>query len=118
MIESKNATITSTMLGKEDHGIFTFVLHLDYGGSGQGAGTYALSYGGYDEKEKFVPYMGELLWRIMDTVGVRTWEDLRGEHIRVKADHCKVHAIGNFLRDKWLDFEEFFNAHMESNEQD
>lgn len=34
--ETKNARIESTMLGREDHGILTFMLHLSYGGSGHG----------------------------------------------------------------------------------
>lgn len=42
--ELRNAKIRHTMLGIEDHGIFTFVLDLDYGGSGQGAGMYCLDH--------------------------------------------------------------------------
>jgi hypothetical protein len=41
-IETKNAQIVDTMLGTEDHGIFSFSLNLDYGNSGQNAGGYAL----------------------------------------------------------------------------
>jgi len=36
-IEIKNAKITHTFLGFEDHDCFTFILELDYGGSVQGA---------------------------------------------------------------------------------
>ena len=42
MEEIKNAIITGTYLGIEDHGILTFWLYLDYGGSGQGFGGYQL----------------------------------------------------------------------------
>ena len=40
--EIVNARIRSTTLGVEDHGIFTAWLNLDYGGSGQGFGGWAL----------------------------------------------------------------------------
>lgn len=37
------ATVQESFLGQEDHGIFTWILTLDYGGSHQGAGTYSLN---------------------------------------------------------------------------
>ncbi|HMG44611.1 MAG TPA: hypothetical protein VK611_24975 [Acidimicrobiales bacterium] len=40
--EERIARIESTQLGPEDHGIFTAMVHLDYGGSAQGAGGYDL----------------------------------------------------------------------------
>lgn len=42
MVETKNAKITGTMLGIEDHGILTAMLYLDYGGTAQGFGGYQL----------------------------------------------------------------------------
>lgn len=36
-------TITRTKLGREDHGIFTFLLEFDFNGSVQGAGNLALN---------------------------------------------------------------------------
>lgn len=105
-IETKNARITSTFLGVEDHGIPTFTLFLDYGGTSQGAGDYSL--GGGDPR---VWGSCELLFRIMEVVGVDSWEALKGQHIRAKADRGKVYAIGNFLKDDWLDFEQFFLEH-------
>ncbi|WP_423258771.1 hypothetical protein, partial [Escherichia coli] len=39
--EVKNAVITGTMLGVEDHGILSCMIYLDYGGAGQGFGGYA-----------------------------------------------------------------------------
>ena len=108
----KNAKIERTMLGVEDHGIMSFMLHLDYGGAGQGAGGYALDQ--YDKERKLRIGWGPgllLLRTILETVGVESWEKLPGQHIRVRASHSKVHAIGHFLDDKrWLDFEAFFEA--------
>lgn len=104
----QNAKITGTMLGFEDHGIFTFMISLDYGGSGQGAGGYALD--GWDEKTKSRKgwkFGIDFISRILAVVGVETWESLPGKSIRVKSDFNKVLAIGNFLEENWLDFDEF-----------
>ena len=112
MIETKNAKIEGTHLGWEDHGIFTFILKLDYGGSGQCAGSYALDewFGSKGSTgERGGTAMGlDLVMAVLKTVGVQKWEDLPGLHIRVRADNSKVHAIGNYLEDKWLDFAAFF----------
>ena len=45
----------------------------------------------------------EIIKSILDVVDVEEWEDLPGKHVRVKAEHTKVHAIGNILEDKWFD---------------
>lgn len=109
-VETKNAKITGTMLGWEDHGILSFMLYLDYGSGGcQGAGGYCLDdYCKHKDKRIGTASGLNLIMRIMKIVGVEKWEDLKGKHIRAKAEHCRVHAIGNLLKDDWLDFEQFF----------
>ena len=111
-MEMRNAVITSTMLGIENHGIMSFYLYLDYGGSGQRAGGWNL-----DTPVKigntFLRRVGtaeglSLIMKILDVVGVGKWEDLKGKHIRVKQDHTAVHAIGNIIKNEWLDFSQFF----------
>jgi len=111
-METKNAKITSTMLGIEDHGILSFYLYLDYGGSGQGAGGYSLDTP-IKTGNTFLRRVGtaeglSLIMEILEIVGVGKWEDLPGKYIRVQADQAKVHAIGNVIKDKWLNFETFF----------
>lgn len=111
-MEIKNAIIKSTMLGIEDHGIMSFYLNLDYGGSGQSAGGYCLD-NPIHQGNTFIRRIGtaggmSLIMEIMEVVGVGKWEDLKNTHIRVKADNSKVYAIGNILKDKWVDFELFF----------
>jgi len=102
-IETENAIIEDTFLGIEDHGIFTYVIHLDYGGSGQGAGMISLD--GYNEKTKkrtgwdgAVP----MLRSILDVIGARSWEELKGKHVRVKHDWDHVYEIGHIIKDKWV----------------
>lgn len=107
-IETKNALIESTMLGKEDHGMMSFFLHLIYGDSGQGAGGIRLDQWNKEKNcNEGTAYGMSLIMRIMEVVGVDKWEDLKGKHIRVKCSWAKVHAIGNLLKDDWIDFDEF-----------
>ncbi len=106
-IEERNAKIESTNLGTEDHGCMTFYLMLDYGGAGQGFGGYVLDE--FDKEAKTrrgTAYGTEAIRRVLETVGVSRWEKLPGTPVRVRAEHDKVHAIGHYLKDKWLDLGE------------
>jgi len=119
-MEIKNAIIKDTFLGVEDHGFFTFILHLDYGGSGQAAGLFLLD--STHEKYKLTTtglFVTPLLREIFNISGVDCWEDLKGKHIRVKSDNEKVVSIGHVLNDKWINFREFINEYkrLESEEQ-
>jgi hypothetical protein len=112
VVEEKNARITKTMFGVEDHGILTFWLQVDYGHSGQGIGGYALD-GPIHKDGQFVRRQGsamgmELMARVLNVVGVPYWEELPGKYIRVRATDSKVQAIGNVIKDEWLDFNNFF----------
>lgn len=113
-MEIKNAKITSTMLGREDHGIMTFMIFVDiscHGGS-CGIGGYALDR--YDLSLKtrvYSPKSMEVISKILEVVGVESWEDLNGAYIRVKENGwgSTIDEIGNFMEDKWLNFREFFS---------
>jgi hypothetical protein len=83
----KIAKVESTMLGYEDHGILTAMLHVSYGGSGQGVGGYGLD--GYDETLKRrvgVAFGMEWVARVIRACGVRSWEDVKGRTIHVLTD--------------------------------
>lgn len=92
-IKERNAVIGETFLGWEDHGIPTFNLRLDYSGSCQGFGGYDLRLPVYAEK---------MLWRVMKTLGVNSWEDLPGTHCRARCEQDKIHEIGHIIEDKWF----------------
>lgn len=92
----RNAIIESTKLGDDDRGP-SFWLYLDYGGSGQGFGGYAL--GG-----KFTHYV---LMGVLSIAGVDKWEDLKGKPVRVRATNVKVHEIGHYLEDKWFNPDDY-----------
>lgn len=96
MFEIRNAIIRETHLGYDDCGIFTYRIELDYGGSGQAAGMITL--GG--------EYTHKVVKGLIDIVGVKSWEELKGKHVRVIAEATCVHDIGNILDDgRWFNIE-------------
>lgn len=102
-MEIKNALIVSTQLGKEDHGLFTFSIAVEYDSSGQSFGNYSLDDWSEKEKKRIGTRWGlELLMNILETVGVDNWEDLKGQYIRVEADNTHIERIGHIIKDKWF----------------
>ena len=100
----RNARIRSTQLGIEDHGVLTAFLHLEYAGSVQGFGGYALD----DWREKEGRRVGtawgmEFIARVLALVGAEKWEDLPGHYVRADCDYSKVHRIGHITEDRWFD---------------
>lgn len=107
----QNARITSTTLGVNDHGIMDAWLMLDYGGSGQGFGGYAL-----DEPlkrdGKFVRRAGtsfglQFIMDLLATLEVESWEKLPGTVLRVRLSGDgfggKIEAVGHYMKDQWFD---------------
>lgn len=113
--EIRNAVITGTMLGREDHDIMTFMLYVESGAYSVGIGGYALDESGPLVNgritRKYSTKSFELISRILEVVGVRRWEDLKGKYLRFEDPGLgqTVKRIGNILTDDWLDFKEFFS---------
>ena len=110
--EIKNAKITSTKLGREDHGIMTFMICVEFGGCCCGIGGYALD--GYDkttQKRVFRAKSMEAISEVLKVVGVDSWEDLPGSYIRIKDNGwgSTIDEIGNLMEDKWFNLREFFS---------
>lgn len=97
MTEIRNAQIVDTFLGFEDHDLFTFMLKVKL------EGVVNIRIGCYVVKNT------KVIQQIIKVVGVNTWEELKGQYIRVVDDDylrkpiCK---IGNILTNKWVDLEE------------
>lgn len=111
-MEIRNAKITGTKLGREDHGIMTFMIFVEFYGAGCGIGGYCLD--SYDKETKSRVFSGkglEAISNILKVVGVDNWEDLTGSYIRVKDNGLgkTVDEIGNLMEDKWFNLREFFS---------
>ena len=113
-MEIRNAKIDYTMFGREDHGIMTFMIGINISGGGCcGVGGYAID--GYDREtksRKFTAKGLEAISKILEVVGVDTWEQLKGKYIRVKDNGwgSTVDEIGNLMDDKWFNLREFFST--------
>ena len=108
-----NARIESTMLGREDHGIMTWMIFISFGASSCscGVGGYALD--SYDKDTKTRVFRAESMEsvsKVLEVVGVDKWEDLPGKYIRFEDNGwgSTITKIGNIIEDKWLDIKEFF----------
>lgn len=110
MIE--NAIIKSADLTMEDHGCLTLWLHVEGCGWGCGIGGYCIGKGYLDAKEftGFAKGIEEIM-RVMDTVGVSKFSELKGKHIRVEVDGwgSGIKKFGHIIKDKWFDYEEFYS---------
>lgn len=109
---TKNARIESTRITMADHGVLTFYLDLEACGWCCSYGGYCIGKGYLGSKE-FSGDRGEgleAMMRIMDVVGVDTWEDLAGKLVRVKCEAwgSPLKVIGNIMEDKWFDIDKFF----------
>ena len=108
----KNARITSTMLGREDHGIMTFMIYIDAGDFSCGVGGFCLDeFNTTTQTRVFRAESMEAISKILDVVGVDKWEDLPGKHIRFEdaGRGSTVTKIGNIITGKWFDMREFFS---------
>jgi hypothetical protein len=111
MREIRNARITNTQLGTEDHGIFTAWINVEYDGGGQGFGGFALDEPMKDEVGKFLGRVGtaygmNFVKGIMEAVGAESWEKLPKMHCRVDGDSQRIYRIGHIIKDKWFNPEE------------
>lgn len=96
------------MLGIEDHGIMTFSLMMEWGGSGQGFGGYAL-----DGRGGEIGHAKSILAirKILETIGVDSWEKVKGQLVRIKKDseyNGSIKAIGHIINDQWFEIDSFF----------
>jgi len=105
----ENAEITSTMLGNEDHGIFTCYVTVEGEGWGGGFGGYGLDQYIPEKKERIGTAYGlEFIKRILSTLEVSSWENLRGTPVRVETEGPggRILRIGHFKKKRWFDPQE------------
>lgn len=109
----KNGQIVDTMLGREDHGIMTWMITVE-----ADFGTFGFGYRVLDEYDeetktrKFSSKAMESISTLLDVVGVTKWEDLKGRYVRFEDTgwgNC-VDRVGNIMKNKWFDLDEFFKG--------
>ena len=86
-----NAIIKGVHLGYEDHELLTCWLYLDQPGSTQGFGGWSIQ-----------ANAGFWIKRILDTVGVQSWDKLQGKHVRVEGSNTGISGIGHIIEDRWF----------------
>lgn len=107
----KNAKIQSTMLGRENHGIMTFMIYIAADGVTCGVGGYCLDeFNSTTQTRVFRAKSMEAISKVLEVVGVDKWEDLPEKYIRFEDNGwgSTVTKIGNIIEDKWFDLREFF----------
>ena len=109
----ENALITNVDLSMADYGCLTLSMSLDGGGWGVVYGGYCLGKGYLGADDDFFDGSAagmEYLMRIMDTVGVEKFQNLKGKYVRVatKGWGNSIKIIGNIIKDQWFDAETFF----------
>jgi hypothetical protein len=108
-METLNAQINTSRLGFIRNGIFSFCLTLTIqGGGALNIGGYVMdSYDKGKEKRIGTAYGMNLVMRILEVVGVNTWEELEGKYIRIVRLGDSVTKIGNLIKEEWIDFDTF-----------
>ena len=105
----ENAKITGTKLG-EDHGYLTADIFLEGSGWGCAFGGYCLDHwcaeaGKHSSSDGY----GAII-ELMKTLEVRSWEDLKGEYVRVESEGWggNITRIGHLIKDNWFSFKDYF----------
>lgn len=107
-----NGKITEADLVMVEQGVFIMLLSLagdgwevDYGGHVLGKGFIGATE--FSSEPKGI----EQIMRVMDTIGVAHFKDLKGSYVRIavhQKDKGKVNIVGNIIADKWFDIADFF----------
>lgn len=106
-----NAKITSADIFIEDHDVLTFMIGIE------SSAGWSTSMGGFyldwtDKKGNRVPapYTSTVVRAILETVGVRGWNDLVGKYIRIDDNdiyNSPITKIANLMKDNWIDIRDF-----------
>lgn len=63
----------------------------------------------WDYERKSSPAGLDCMRKIMEVVGVRSWEDLKGKYVRYEDNGwgSRITKIGNIIKDDWIDIDDF-----------
>lgn len=116
-----NMIIRSANISMKKCGVAELSMSIEGSGCECVYGGYVVDHGHLRSEDFSGSDMGmESILRIMDTVGVETFNDLKGKYIRAatKGWGDSVKIIGNILGDKWFDIESFFEDKKKCTKKD
>lgn len=99
--EIKNAVIDSAIISNDDRGFLDCWLYLDYGGSSQGFGGFALYLPKSFKNHEVKSVAGHHIHRCMEVAGVGKFHELKGKTVRVRVVDGTIEAIGHIVKDDW-----------------
>lgn len=99
-----NAIIKSASILINDHGVLDCLLGLEFGGSSQGFGGYALYLPKSFTHHKLESVAGHHIYRILTIADVQDFSKLPGRAIRVrkKSERDVIDAIGHIIKNDWF----------------
>lgn len=110
--EIRNAIIRGARIDDADRGLLSAWLDLDYGGSSQSFGGFALYLPESYSHHQLLSHAGHFIWRCMEVADVTSWSKIVGKTIRVKLDRPgfggRIVAIGHIVKDDWFSPSEDF----------
>lgn len=110
--EIRNARVEDTSLTCAD-GIFTFFLHLDYGGSKQAFGNYAIDHAPLHQEPPYTRrpsiVAGALIMGLLAALKVDSWERIKGQHVRAIVEDGFVRGVGHILYPRWFRIDNCFH---------
>ena len=96
--EIKNAVIKNAEITTGERGILDAWLTLDFGGTGQGFGGFALYIPKSFTHHNVLSVAGHHIFRIMEIAGVEKWSQLPGKTIRVEGSWQEILRIGHIVK--------------------
>lgn len=93
-----NGRISHTMLGIEDHGIFSSMVTIEIPGGGCGFGGYS-----FGTKATKSAWTNAYILGLLAAVGVDSWEKLRGQLVRIEIHGMRIKRIGHIMENRWFD---------------
>src|SRR5690606_38571877 len=91
--------------GNYERGAFTADLIVKFDGAGQGLGDYVLDEWDKAAEARIGTAWGmEFLRRVLGTLEIGRWEDLKGTPVRVAREDRRgfIRGIGHFYKDRWF----------------
>lgn len=108
-VKIENAKIADTKLG-EDHGCLTANIFLERDGWGCFFGGYCLDHWCAKAGEHHSSDGYGAIIELMKTLEVESWEELKGQYVRVESEDWggRIIRVGHLLKNQWFSFDEYF----------